>query len=151
MYTAPLLARPAFDLQYSIGMVFDHITFYLDGEVDPSSRKTEVLEGFGRQAFPYPVVGLKGTFLLNAKQKVHWHMSGTYIPEFKSFYTEGGNVRLQYSNYELGLEYSRTVSDVEIGAGARLRYMHLFQESREDTNVITTLTAGPFVGVIYHF
>lgn len=151
MYNAPLLIRPGFDVQYTIGFVFDHITFYLDGEVDPSSKKTEVLEGFGRQAFPFPAAGLKGTFLLNAKQKVHWQTSGTYVPEFKSFYTEGGNVRLQYSNFQLGLEYSRTVSDFEIGIGTKMQYMHLFQESREDTNVITTLTAGPFLGVIYHF
>jgi hypothetical protein len=151
IYTAPLLCRPNFDLQYTAALVFDHITFYLDGEVDPSSKKDEVLEGFGRQAFPYPVVGLKGTVGLDAKQNVRWEISGTYIPEFESFYTEGGNVHLQYSNFQLGIDYSRAISDFEVAVGTKLRYMHLFQESKEDTNVITTLTVGPFIGIIYHF
>ena len=131
--------------------MFDHITFYLNGEVDPSSKKDEVLEGFGRQAFPYPVLGLKGRVGLDAKQNIHWETSGTYIPKFKSFYTEGGNVHLQYSNFQVGIDYSRTISDFEVAVGTKLRYMHLFQESREDTNVITTLSMGPFIGVIYHF
>lgn len=32
-----------------------------------------------------------------------------------------------------------------------IRYMHLFQESEEDTNIISTLTAGPYLEVVYHF
>jgi hypothetical protein len=150
IYTAPLLNRPNFDLKYTGALVFDHITFYLNGEVDPSSKKNEVLEGFGRQAFPYPVLGLTGTVGLDAKQSFHWETSGTYIPEFESFYTEGGNMHLQYSNYQLALNYARIISDFEVSVGTKLRYMYLFQESREDTNVITTLTMGPFIGVTYH-
>jgi hypothetical protein len=150
IYAAPLISRPNFDLKYTAALVLDHITFYLQGEVDPSSKKDEVLEGFGRQAFPYPVLGLNATVALDATQAIHWETSGTYIPEFKSFYTEGGNVHLQYSNYQLAINYSKIICDFEVSLGTKLRYMHLFQESMEDTNVITTLTMGPFIGVTYH-
>jgi hypothetical protein len=119
--------------------------------VDPSSEKNEVFEGFGRQAFPYPVIGLKGTHALSADHKIHWETSGTYIPKFKSFYSEGGNVHLQYSNFQAGIDYSRSIYNFEVAAGTKLQYMHLFQESREDTNVISTLTFGPFIGVKYNF
>jgi hypothetical protein len=129
----------------------DHITFYLDGEVDPASTKDEVLEGFGRQAFPYPVIGLKGAIGLNSKSSIHWETSGTYVPKFESFYTEGGNVYLQYSNVQADVSYSRAISNFNVSIGTKLRYMHLFQESLEDTNVITTLTMGPYVGAVYHF
>ena len=117
----------------------------------PSSPKDEVLEGFGRQAFPYPVLGLQGKIELDHSNYINVELSGTYVPKFESFYTEGGNVYLQYSNFESGLSYLRTISDFEVALGARFRYMHLFQESKEDTNVITTITAGPFIKIGYRF
>src|SRR5690606_1153765 len=127
---------------YMVGLVMDHAKFYVDGEVAPGSRKTEVYEGFGRQAFPYPVVGVRASHSLEDAGKIGLDVSGTYIPEFESFYTEGGNVNLQYSNFQADLNYSRNISDFEITGGARFRHMHLFQESREDTNVLNTLTIG---------
>ena len=150
IYSAPLVERQNFSLFYTAGLVVDHITFYLDGDVDPSSKKDEVLEGFGRQAFPYPVFGLKGTSALIVKGSIQWEMSGTYVPRFESFYTEGGNVDLQYSNFQAGVSYSRAISDFNLSIGAKFRYMHLFQESMEDTNEITTTTIGPYIGVVYH-
>ena len=78
-------------------------------------------------------------------------VSGTYIPRFKSFYTERGHVYLDYSNFQADVSYSRTISAFELAIGANLRYMHLFQESPEDTNIINTLTAGPYIGIDYHF
>ncbi|HEY5825877.1 MAG TPA: hypothetical protein VIT44_15990 [Cyclobacteriaceae bacterium] len=151
IYSAPLFKRENFSLLYTAGLVLDHITFYLDGEVDPSSTKDEVLEGFGRQAFPYPVIGLKGTIGLSSKGSIHWETSGTYVPKFESFYTEGGNVYLQYSNFQADVSYSRAISNFDVSIGTKLRYMHLFQESMEDTNIITTLTMGPYVGAVYNF
>ena len=151
IYTAPIFKRQNFSLLYTAGLVLDHITFYLDGEVDPSSTKDEVLEGFGRQAFPYPVIGLKGTIVLSSKGSIHWETSGTYVPKFESFYTEGGNVYLKYSNFQADVSYSRAISNFDVSIGTKLRYMHLFQESMEDTNVITTLTMGPYIGAAYHF
>lgn len=151
IFTAPLASRAHFDLQYTVGLVVDHITFYVAGEVDPSSPKDEVLEGFGKQAFPYPLIGLKGSFHLNGNNNICWRTSGTYIPTFRSFYREGGNVHLQYSNFEADVNYSRTISKFQVSLGANLRYMYLFQESHEDTNVINTITAGPYLGMTYRF
>jgi len=151
IYTGVILSRPHLTLRYKGALVFDHITFYLDGEVNPSSPKDEVLEGFGRQAFPYPVFGLQGKIDFGHRNYINGELSGTYIPKFKSFYTEGGNVYLQYNNFEAGLSYSRTISDFDLALGARFRYMHLFQESNEDTNIITTVTAGPFIKIGYRF
>lgn len=151
IYAGALYSTRRFELSYKAGLVFDHITFYLDGEVTPSSPKDEVLEGFGRQAFPYPVLGLQGKIDLGHSDYINVGLSGTYIQKFKSFYTEGGNMYLQYSNFESGLSYSKTLSDFEISLGARFRYMHLFQESNEDTNRISTVTCGPFIKIVYRF
>ena len=150
-YSAPLFKRQNFSLLYTAGLVLDHITFYLDGQVDPSSKKDEVLEGFGRQAFPYPVIGLKGIAGLRSKGSIQWEASGTCVPKFESFYIEGGNVYLRYSNFQAGISYSRAISNFDVSVGTKLRYMHLFQESMEDTNIITTLTMGPYIGAVYHF
>lgn len=151
MYSAPLFSRQPFHLRYEGGVVFDHIVFYLDGEVSPLSPKNEVYEGFGRQAFPYPVLGLQGAYCPTDNSAFDVSLSGTYIPEFKSFYTEGGNVYLKYSNLQVQVSYRRPIRHVELKGGVKVRHMNLFQESKEDTNEIQTLTAGPFVEVSYHF
>jgi hypothetical protein len=150
-YRGTLCDKRRLHLKYTGGFVFDHIVFYLDGEAIASSPKDEVYEGFGRQAFPYPVVGLQGKYDLKRMNRINLAASGTYIPSFKSFYSEGGRVYLQYSTFMADLSYTHIISDVEINAGAKLRHMHLFQESKEDTNIINTLTAGPYLGIVYHF
>ena len=150
-FSGPLVDHMHFDLKYNAALVLDHITFYLDGEVVPSSPSTEVFEGFGRQAFPYPVVGLQGDAELNDKSIIGFEVSGTYIPEFKSFYTESGNVHLAYRNFLTDLSYSRSIFDFDVAVGAKFRYLYLFQESREDTNIISTLTFGPYIEVSYQF
>lgn len=151
IYKGALLVRPRFDLKYTAALVLDYITFYLDGEVSTASTRNEVYEGFGRQALPYPVLGVQGIVGLKPLNELKFELSGSYIPRFKSFYSESGHMYLDYRNFQSALSYSRNVSDFELNIGAKLRYMHLFQESEEDTNIISTLTAGPFVGLIYNF
>lgn len=150
-YMGNLIDMPRFEMRYMVGVVVDHVKFYVDGEVVPTSPKSEVYEGFGRQAFPYPIVGLKAAHSLASFGKINLAVSGTYIPEFESFYTESGNVNLQYSNFQADLSYSRSINRFEVTGGARFRHMHLFQESREDTNVLNTLTIGPYAGLSYNF
>lgn len=151
IYKSLLLRKPQFDLNYTVALVLDYITFYLDGEVSPVSTSNEVFERFGRQALPYPVLGLQGKAAMGKYNYLNVEVSGTYIPRFKSFYTERGHVYLDYSNFLADLSYSRTISAFELAIGANLRYMHLFQESPEDTNIINTFTAGPYIGIDYHF
>jgi hypothetical protein len=151
MYSGPLFSREPFRLGYLGGLVFDHIVFYLDGEVSPLSPKNEVYEGFGRQAFPYPILGLQAAYYPTEKSALNVELSGTYIPEFKSFYTEGGNIYLQYSNLQTQISYCTRIGRVALIGGLKLRHMKLFQESKEDTNEIWTLTAGPFIEMSYHF
>lgn len=151
IFSGPLLTMPGFKLEYTTALVLDHITFYLDGKVSPLSPKSEVLEGFGRQALPYPVIGFQGNINLGHHSNFNFQMSGTYIPRFQSFYTEGGNVSLQYKNFQSGISYSRNISNFQLAIGTRFRYMHLWQESNEDTNVINTITAGPYLEIVYRF
>jgi hypothetical protein len=151
IFTSPLLHLSNLDLRYKASLVVDYITFYLDGQVSPSSKSTEVFERFGRQAFPYPVVGIDGSVALDRKSRIDFEVSGSYVPKFKSFYTEGGNMHLHYRNFSTGLSYSRAISDLFVVTGVRMRYLYLFQESREDTNIITLLTWAPYIGVSYHF
>lgn len=150
-FSGPILRHDHLQLDYRASLVIDHITFYLDGEVSPASPGNEVFERFGRQAFPYPVLGVEGRIMLNNSDHLNAEIAGTYIPKFKSFYTERGNVDLHYRTILAALSYARRINDFEIFVGARLRYMHLFQESMEDTNILSTLTAGPYAGLSYDF
>lgn len=59
IYNHNLIAVKEFELTGLGGLVFDHIVFYLDGKVAPSSPNSEVYEGFGRQALPYPFIDRK--------------------------------------------------------------------------------------------
>lgn len=150
-YRDALLNGKYLQLRYMIGLVFDHITFYLDGEVSPVSARSEVYEGFGKQALPYPVAGLQGTMVLRGRNSITMEVYGTHVPKFKSFYNEGGPMHLQYSTFESDVHYSTGIASWKLSAGAKFRYTHLFQESKEDTNRINTVTAGPYVGIAYTF
>lgn len=151
IYNHNLIAAKEFELSGLGGLVFDHIVFYLDGKVAPLSPKNEVYEGFGRQAFPYPFIGFSGRYSVCKRGSIFAETSGTYIPEFKSFYTEGGNVQLQYRNVLADVKYSYRLSELEFALGAKLRHMRLFQESREDTNDLMMLTVGPYVELSFYF
>jgi hypothetical protein len=151
IYTRMFADRMDLKLRYVTGLVFDHIVFYLDGRVSPSSPKDEVYEKFGRQAFAYPLLGLGGQYKLGHRGILSFEASGTYIPKFKSFYTEGGHVYLQYSNFLADAKYTVDVHKVRIGVGGKLRHMKLFQESREDTNELSMLVAGPYIELRYRF
>lgn len=150
-FAGPIVSHRHFQLNYKASLVIDHVTFYLDGDVSPASASTEVYEGFGRQAFPYPVLGVEGRVAWNERDHLNAEIGGTYVPKFESFYTEGGNVDLHYKTLLAALSYSRRMNDFEASVGARLRCMHLFQESMEDTNILSTLTMGPYVGLSYDF
>lgn len=142
---------PRMMFAYLGGLVFDHVVFYVDGKVSAASTKNEVYEGFGRQAFPFPFLGIRGFYSLASRSRISFETSGTYIPQFKSFYTEGGNIHLQYSNFLAELRYVRAIGSFELGVGGKLRYMNLFQESREDTNELRLLTGGPGFDAVYRF
>jgi hypothetical protein len=151
VYDGPLITKRNFQFSGLGGLVFDHIVFYLDGKVTASSPKSEVYEGFGRQAFPYPFIGLSAVYNTSGRGSIFIETSGTYIPEFKSFYTEGGNIHLQYSNFLADVKYAYKLTKFGFCVGGKFRHMRLFQESREDTNDLTSLTAGPYVELTYGF
>lgn len=148
-YAGRLLEFRKLQLSYKAALVLDHIVFYVDGVVTPTSPKNEVYEGFGRQAFPYPVVGIDGIYDVDKLNRIDFQLSGTYIPKFKSFYTEGGNIHLQYSNCFMNIGYTRAISSFRLSAGLNWRYMKLFQESLEDTNELETVTIGPYIRLGY--
>ena len=149
-YHGALWKSPSLEVGYVAGVVFDHVKFYLDGELAPSSTRYEVYEGFGRQAFPYPALGIHGRADLPKRNHLKFEIAGTYVPAFKSFYKEGGRVYLHYRLIQADVNYSWNVSGIEIIFGLNLRHMHLFQESAEDTNILDMTTAGPYVGMSYH-
>lgn len=151
IYTRTFLDRNDLKLQCITGLVFDHIVFYLDGRVSPSSPKDEVYERFGRQAFAYPLLGVGGQYNLGHQATLSFETSGTYIPKFKSFYTEGGHVHLQYSNFLMDVRYTLSMHKVRMGVGGKLRHMKLFQESHEDTNELSMFVAGPYIEFRYQF
>jgi len=149
IYTGPLVDQAHLKIRYKVALALDYIKFYLEGEVTPSSPSHEVYEGFGRQAFPYPLIGLTGKIKVSEKSNMNFEVSGTYVPRFTSFYKEGGHVDLQYSNFLTAVDYSWLFGNFDVALGLRLRHMHLFQESKEDTNVITTFTTGPYIETRY--
>lgn len=140
-----------YDLGYTVGLVYDRINFHIDGEVTSYSPRNEVYENFGKQAFPYPFLGVYLDYAVAASKKIKFRTGGTYIPEFKSFFKEGGNVYLQYGALYADLCYEQKFNRWRMSLGGNFGYMDLFQESKEDTNSIKMITAGPYVKVDYVF
>ncbi len=137
--------------QFMVGLVYDHVKFCLDGEVMPGSPRNEVCEHFGSQALPYPVLGISTKCSFENVNLLKFEISGTYIPLFESFYVEGGNIHLHYSTFLADLKYIRYVASWNFNLGTKFRYMHLFQESQEDTNDLEIQVVSPYLGVGFVF
>jgi hypothetical protein len=144
-YHEPLQHWQGFTLELHGGLLYERINFYVDGEVLASSPRSEVYENFGRQAFPYPYIGLNTIHRLSTYDVLALSVSGTHIPSFKSFFKEGGNMYLKYKAFMAEASYSRSARQWRFSLGARMRYMHLVQDSIEDTNDIQHCVIGPFV------
>ncbi len=150
-YKRNLYSRKSWQLQYIAGLVFDHINFCIDGVVAPDSPRNEVCENFGKQALPYPVLGISTRYDFNDANSLNFEISGTYIPLFESFYVEGSNMYLQYSTLLTDLSYVRSVASWELTLGTKFRSMHLFQESQEDTNDLKIEVISPYLGIGFVF
>ena len=146
-YYGIIYQRQSIELHWLLGVVVDHIKFYLQGDVSVNSKGYEVFENFGRQAFPYPVTGLRASTPLGEKGAFNMEISGTYIPKFKSFYTEGGHMYLHYRAFLADFRYPRRIAKTNVAVGTRFHYIHLFQESAEDTNILDMSTVGPYIEV----
>jgi hypothetical protein len=150
-YSGLLKERGNLKWNYLGGFVYDFLDFYLDGKVSPKSSRFEVFEGFYRQALPYPVIGSTFEQKFTHHRKVEMLLLGTYVPRFTSFYVEGGKMDLQYSTFETNLTFSQQVKYWNIGLCLNYRFMKLFQESREDTNLIESSTLSPGISIAYVF
>lgn len=87
------------------GLVADFLDFHVEGTVLPDTWGREQHERFARQALPYPFLGAKLIGRLGTHDQLVAGLSGTSIPEFKSFFDEGGPMRLQYATLQAGLDY----------------------------------------------
>ena len=136
-----------FHFRYIAGIVYDHTTFYLDGQVVPGSPRQEVYEQFGKQALPYPELGFSSSYTYQKINEFTLDVSGSYIPEFKSFYQEGGNMYLSYSTFLADANYCRKSGRWSMTGGFRFRYTHIFGESLEDTNDLKLTIVAPYLGL----
>jgi len=135
------------EFKYLLGVTYDHATFYVDGIVLPESPRNEVYESFGKQALPYPGGGINVLYTPDKNNSFQIDISGTYIPKFKSFFNEGGPMYLHYSTFLSDFQYKRNINFCFIGMGIKYRYMHLFQESDEDTNDLKYQVGSVFITV----
>ena len=150
-YHGNIYSVPEFQFQYIGGIVYDHTTFYLDGQIVPGSPRQEVYEQFGKQALPYPELGLSSRYTLQKVNEISLEVSGSYIPKFKSFYQEGGNMYLHYSTLLVDVNYCRKVSRWDLTGGYQFRNTHLFEESREDTNDLKVTISAFYFGIGFNF
>ena len=150
-YSKDLMSLNKTQIRYHAGIVYDYINFYLDGKVAETSLRNEVYENFGKQALLYPVLGISSEINLTPIDHINLIATGSYIPKFKSFFKEGGNIYIQYKSLESKVCYDKEISKFNISVGAVLNYFYLWQESQEDTNEINILKVGPVLNVNYKF
>lgn len=117
-----------------IGLITDFLTFRVVGRVLPDSWGTEQREKFARQTLPFPYVGAKVFGELGSTNFLVAEFGGTCIPEFKSFFVEGSQMRLQYATAQGGLDYGYRLRKSSLQVGILYRTLRILQESTEDTN-----------------
>ena len=84
-YRCLLFKTSKSELQYSVGLVMDHITFWLNGTVSAASPRDEVFEKFGRQALPYPVLGLGGKIRTRKAGSFNYSIAARTSPSLKVY------------------------------------------------------------------
>ncbi|WP_242927048.1 hypothetical protein [Pontibacter vulgaris] len=136
------------------GLVLDYVKFHIDAPVSgdqPQNVRIEPYESFYRQAVPFPNIGARVKYTINPRLSLQAETFGTYIPKFKSWYTEGGNMYLKQEGLdaELGLYYQ--FHKLQLKGAYNFRHLYIFQESGEDTNELLLNVGGISAGLYYRF
>jgi hypothetical protein len=113
------------------GVTYDALNFYVRGTILPGYGK-EDHEDFVTQSLPYPFVGFRLNRLVSLKSSVAVEASGTYIPLYKSFFYEGGQISLHYATADVGLHYWLNEKKYSLGAGYLWRLNKQYEYSNED-------------------
>ena len=133
------------------GLLFDRILFKIDGTILPNSPRFEPVEGFKRQALPYPFLGTRLNRKLSAKSMLSIEASGTYIPLFKSFFKEGGPVYLKYYSADADLNYQHAQGAFTFNIAYFWRELRIYEYSEEDTNDFFLSVSGIRFTIVYRF
>ena len=133
------------------GLLFDRILFKIDGTILPNSPRFEPVEGFKRQALPYPFLGVRLNRKLSAKSMLSIEASGTYIPLFKSFFKEGGPVYLKYYSADAALNYQHAQGAFTFNIAYFWRELRIYEYSEEDTNDFFLSVSGIRFTIVYRF
>ena len=113
------------------GLVYDALNFYVRGTILPGYGE-EDHEDFVTQSLPYPFIGGRLNKSLSPKSYLSVEATGTYIPLFKSFFYEGGQMSLHYATANCGLQYWYKQKRFEIGIAYMWRWMKQYEYSKED-------------------
>ncbi|MHA6203043.1 hypothetical protein ACXU4B_01295 [Dyella soli] len=139
-------------LWWSAGATYVMLNFKLSGTIAADSVGNELKEDFYVQELPVPVLGLHLRYPLTDELRLTADGSWGRLPWVNSFRTEGGEVRLAQTNWEvvLGLEYAFS-PHWKLEGYAFHRYFGQDERSHEDGNQIRLGTNGGGLGVDYEF
>jgi len=113
------------------GLVYDALNFHVNGTILPGYGQ-EDHEDFVTQSLPYPFIGGRLNKSLSSRSYLSVEATGTYIPLFKSFFYEGGQMSLHYATANCSLQYWYKQKRFKIGVGYLWRWMKQYEYSKED-------------------
>lgn len=134
-------------LEYSAwggGITVETLKFYIDGTLSPSTTRFEKFEAFDRQLMPVPTLLYTYAQALKDRWGYSLDLQFSYLPKFKTPYTEMGNIFFEQYNFDgkLGLVHSFEASLLEIGL--QNKFFRQKGYSQEDTNEFSINSTGLF-------
>jgi hypothetical protein len=124
------------------GLIWDGLIFRIRGTVTAQSPHNEPKEDFISQSLPYPELGFGVKKTFSKRSSISLDARGTYIPLFKSFFMEGGNMWLNYATVNALLGYTWSDSHFYFTPAIHYRLIKTYENSNEDTNDFYMNTMG---------
>ena len=116
------------------GLILESLKFYIDGNLDSSTTRSEKYESFDRQLMPVPAISGRWSDSLAGSFAYAAEASGAWLPKTKTHYKEGGNIYFSQYNLDLKTEVIYSVSAADMALGYHFKLFHQLQDSGEDTN-----------------
>jgi hypothetical protein len=141
-WNKPIRICRAISTSLDIGLIYDGMEFRINGTILPGSPRGEPREDFISQALPYPMAGFRIGKSLSKRTSLSLEATGTYIPLFKSFFIEGGNIYLRYYTVNAQLGYTLQLTHFYLTPAIHYRLLSMYENSQEDTNDFYITTFG---------
>jgi hypothetical protein len=133
------------------GILYDSMSFHVDGKKSPLSRRSEDSENFRKQALPLPMIGIRVEEQFIPSYDSFFEVYGLWLPPVATPFDEGGTITESQSVLEVSLGLKRKLGPALLSAAYRYKHFEIKEVSDEDLNHLQIFGSGVELGIEWRF